>query len=105
MNKLTLSLVSALLFWGSVSIANIPSTADAVNKECEEATAFAKHLNRSYSDLDVKIDLTNKSDAHEVLGELSALEDVLHGKYKLPGGSLVMVDCNRCVCVGCKSKL
>ncbi len=94
-------IIMTLTFWGSVSMANVPATQDGLTEQCETAKAFTNHLNHYYGDLNVKVDLSNPAKASTILDQLNQLEDIMQGKYSLPDGTLNLVECTRCACIGC----
>jgi hypothetical protein len=98
MNKLMLFAMSMML-WCTTSLADLPS--EQARENLQVISQWTDHLNAYYTDLALKPQVTDITQAPQVLRELLSLEDYLHGEGQLSPGALQTLACSRCVCVGC----
>lgn len=89
----TIPVFLSLMLWSFGAWANLPT------EDATIVSQYAAHLNTYYSDLGL---VPNTSaEPPRVLEQLKALEDYLHGDRTLENGSLTLLACDRCVCIGC----
>lgn len=103
MTKMTLILATMTL-WGASAFANLPSAATATDKsdkDVQTISAWVKHLNHYNQDLNLSADLSDSSKIPQVMKELNMLESSLLASRALANGSLQMLACASCACVGC----
>ena len=92
-------LLIALIGLSSVPGYAIPAPESADSELKSEVHQFKKHLNLCFPGLNLKIK-DNKASASEILEDLEALEDFLHGDQSVVG-PLKRIACDKCVCTGC----
>lgn len=91
----------AMLVWGNLAFANLPSGGNAAQQELQTISSWMAHLNYYYPDLAVSARLPqDRAERKELMNELNLLEGFLQGDHGLPNASLKQIACGRPVCDG-----